>query len=142
MAGERSAGLAILLTLAVPTVAAAAAPPGTVRVAVDKKRVVVGDPPALLFLPVAAPGIAAAGFTQLADYATRTVYEGPASAADGLRASLQGSGLTSNLASDLENVMFHEFRIDPDLAEPMDSTFWSYARIRSTCGSTTWMSAM
>jgi hypothetical protein len=112
--GFRAASLSLFLAVALLSEAVAAVPPGSVRIAVDKKRFVTGKPPALLFLPITAPALAAAGFTSLADYATRTVFEGPASAADGLRASLQLAGHTSNIASDLDRVGFHGFQIDPE----------------------------
>ena len=101
---------AILLLFA----SSAAGTEETVRLAVEKRRVTAGNPPALLFLPISSPAIAAAGFSPLADYATRTVYEGPASAADSLRASLQQAGHQSSVASDLDHVALHGFQIDPD----------------------------
>jgi hypothetical protein len=110
----KAVSVALVIAITMLSEARAAAPPGSVRIVVDKKRLVTGKPPALLFLPITVPAIAAAGFAPLADYATRTVYEGPAAAADGLRASLRSAGHTSSVASDLDRVTFHRFQIDPD----------------------------
>src|SRR5206468_10144132 len=92
------------------------ATPATVRMAVEKKRSVAGNPPVLLFSSITSPALAASGFTLLADYATRTVYDGPAAAADSLRSALLQAGYRSSIASDLNQVVFHEVSVDPATA--------------------------
>jgi hypothetical protein len=97
-----------------------------VRLAVNKKRVVTGRIPVLVLLPITSTAPSAGGFTQLADYGSRTVYEGPSAAAASVIASLRGEGYDAAIAADIERVQFHDFSINPDTGQvtpPVDTTY-------------------
>lgn len=86
-----------------------------VRLSVDKKEV----PPAegslsVTYLPVSSARLAASGFFELADYATRTVFEGPSEAVAGVIDGLRGEGYEARIPTELDEVRFHDRRVDPD----------------------------
>ncbi len=88
----------------------------TVRLLVDK-NLTPNRPfgsPIPLFAAITSSRPAAAGFTQIADYPSRTLYNGPAAAAASLISSLSAEGYRARIATDLENVSFHDHRINPD----------------------------
>jgi len=60
------------------------------------------------------------GFTRVGDYATITVYEGPASAGGALTTSLAKAGLQGTIAGDLQSVHLvgHDIDIDTGVANP------------------------
>jgi hypothetical protein len=91
--------------------------PVAARLAVEKKRVVVGTAPTLLFAQISSPAFAALGFAQVAEYATRAIYEGPAAGVDAVRASLEQAGYRSSVATDLDMVQFHGYEIDADTGQ-------------------------
>lgn len=118
---------AILLlsgVFAVDAVERASAQATTVRLAVNKRRLVSGRPPVLVLPPITSPAIAAAGFAQLADYG-RTVYEGPEATAPGLIAALRAQAYIAAVATDINIVRFHDFMINPDTGQvtpPVDTS--------------------
>lgn len=86
---------------------------GLARIVVNKKMVVrwsSGSP----FAEVSSGRLGSAGFVQLADYPSRTVFEGPANSAPSLLVSLRSEGYDARLASDLDELAFRGHRIDPD----------------------------
>ena len=66
------------------------------------------------FAPVASTAPGDAGFVLIADYLNRSLYEGPVAAASGLLAHLSAQGVRAVLASDLDTLVLHDHRIDPD----------------------------
>lgn len=79
----------------------------------------VGSPIAA-FSPVASTRPSASGFVIVADYTSRTLYEGPAVAAAGLVERLNTQGYHAEIPSDLDTVVFNDFRMNADtgIADP------------------------
>lgn len=85
-----------------------------VRVDVQKRRVVTGQPPLLTFLPVTAAALTDRRLAPIADYGSHTMYEVPAPQAQRLVDDLAREQYTAEIATDLDEVRFQEYRIDPD----------------------------
>ena len=86
------------------------------RIVVQKKTApawTLGSP----FVAVASGRPALAGFTQLADYPSRAVFEGPKTSAQSLMDSLRSEGYETWIAADLDDLAFLNHRIDPDTGE-------------------------
>jgi len=66
------------------------------------------------FAAIISTAPAAAGFVQVADYPARTLYSGPAAVLPGLMKTLAFEGYHAAVASELNDVFFHDHRIDPD----------------------------
>jgi len=89
------------------------------RVDVQKLRVITGQPPILVFLPVAASALSSRRLTPIADYGSHTVYEVPAAQAQQLVDDLAREQYTAEIATDLNEVRFQEYRVDPDTGAVM-----------------------
>ncbi len=68
-----------------------------------------GLPP---FLPITSSSPSDLGFRQVADYVSRTLFEGPSSAAGVLLDRLAKEGYAAALATDLETIFYHGYRIE------------------------------
>lgn len=66
------------------------------------------------FLPVSSGRLASSGFVEIADYPSRTLYEGPPSEAAAFVAGLKAEGYDAAPASDLDELRYLGNRIDPD----------------------------
>lgn len=84
------------------------------RIVVQKKKIVAAWISGSPFAAVSSARPALAGFIQLADYPSRTVFEGPDGSVQPLIDSLKSEGYEVRLAADLESLSFQGHRIDPD----------------------------
>jgi hypothetical protein len=64
------------------------------------------------FSPITSTRPAAAGFNLVADYTARTLFEGPAASASKLVEDLIRDGYAAELATELETVVFNDYRFD------------------------------
>src|SRR5206468_11030155 len=101
--------MAVFIALLAEAVSASSA---TVTRVVVWKKINTASPANSLFLPVSTSRTASAGFSTLADYAARTIFRGPNSAAGQLIADLKADGYDASLASDLDSFSYHGYRID------------------------------
>jgi subtilisin family serine protease len=84
-----------------------------VRVVVDKKIGVDRDP-GNPFTAISSSHPTDTGFVVLADYPTRTVFEGPAPFVQTLLSGLRFEGFEARVATELDELRFNGHRIDPD----------------------------
>jgi len=66
------------------------------------------------FSPLVSTRPATSGFAVVADYTSRTLYEGPAGAAAGLVDGLGAQGYHAEIPNDLDTVVFNDFRMNAD----------------------------
>lgn len=64
------------------------------------------------FQPVVSPRLAQAGFTLLADYTHRSLYEGPADAAVRLVGDLRAEGHTAFITDEFDKIPFNQYQVD------------------------------
>jgi hypothetical protein len=84
------------------------------RVSVNKLRVIIGQPPLLTFLPVTASAVTARRLTPIAEYGSHAMYEVPAADAQSLVDALAREQYSAEIATDIDEVRFQEYRVDPD----------------------------
>jgi Subtilase family len=93
----------------------------------------VGSPIAP-FAPVASARLATSGFVVVADYTSRTLYEGPSAAAAGLVEGLGAEGYHAEIPADLDTVIFNDFRINADTGISVPPIPPSADRVSATDG--------
>jgi len=105
--------LHVLVPLLLAGVALATpAPPGTLRVQVDKQPTPGATSPS--FQPIATPLVSAAGFTPLIDYPSSALVEGPSASAANLVSALQAAGYQARIALDLDAIHLRDHELDAD----------------------------
>jgi hypothetical protein len=124
MLRARRIGTALVLAiLTVGTARLAKGDTGIVRITVHKQRTLIGSPPIIRSDRVTSPSITAAGAVMRADYGSHTLYEVPSTAAQRLIDQLEKEGTAAEIATDLDEVRFQEYSIDPDagtISPPVD----------------------
>ncbi len=74
------------------------------------------------FAPVSSQEVGELGFSLIADYESRAVYEGPTATASKLVEELQAAGSSARIATDLEEIHFNDATIHLDDWKPMPSS--------------------
>ena len=105
--------LALLSALLISSSTSLASQTYITRIVVEKKMTPSAGDSTLSFSAITSEHPTRSGFSQLADYPSRTVFEGPAGSIPALMSGLRSEGYEVRVAEDLEELSFRGHRIDP-----------------------------
>jgi len=84
------------------------------RILVNKKLLVSSSPAGITFQPLPTSASSRSGFSELGDYVSQSLYEGPETSAAQFRGDVIAQGFETDTATDLNYLSFHDHVIDPE----------------------------